>query len=62
MVDIIDPAAPTITIKIGRSGQLSLSTPDDKMLALAMLSIATAMIQSQIMGHGALQMPASLPV
>lgn len=48
MVDIIEPNAPTITIKLLRSGALAINAPEDKMLALAMLSVATAIVHKSV--------------
>jgi hypothetical protein len=50
MVDLINPNAPTITIKIMAAGQLALQTPDDKMLALSMLTIARALVERELLG------------
>lgn len=38
----------TVIIKIMPDGQLSLSVPDDKMLALSMLSLARALVEKDI--------------
>lgn len=58
MVEIIDPQAPTITIRLLRNGQLAFNFPADKMTALSMLSVARAILERDLIGPiGPLMVP-----
>lgn len=60
MVEIIEPNAPTLVIKLMRNGSLAVNAPQDKMLALSMLSVATAIIQRDLISGGAIGSAAPL--
>lgn len=47
--EIIQPNAPTITIRLLPNGQLMMSGPTDKILTLGMLSLAAAAVQRECM-------------
>lgn len=55
MSDLVLPNIPSVVIKIIPNLGLTVSGPEDRMLILGMLSLATAMIQREIM------QPAQLP-